>query len=110
MLLATVLCYIGFTALCLSMGRHYGELIGGGVSKARSNVLRLAGWGTLLLSLWAALDSPTLGLALVQWCAALMASAVVWVFVMSYRPRLALSLAGIGVVLAPVVAIVQRLA
>jgi hypothetical protein len=64
----------------------------------------------LLASLWVALASQTLGQALVQWSAALMGSAVVLVFVMSYWPRLALSLAGVGVLLCPVFAFLQLLA
>jgi hypothetical protein len=47
---------------------------------------------------------------LVQWFAALMGSAVLWVFMMSYWPRLALSLAGVGAVLCPIAACLQLLA
>lgn len=107
MLLATLLCYLGFTALCLSMGRHYDVLIGGALSRHRSQGFRLLGWVALLLSPYVALDSQGLGQALVQWFAALMGSAVVLVFVMAYRPRLALSLAGVGVLLSPVAAFYQ---
>ncbi|WP_110946923.1 DUF3325 domain-containing protein [Pseudomonas bohemica] len=110
MLLATLLCYIGFTALCLSMNRHYDDLIGGSLTLGRGRALKLLGWVALLLSLWVALASQAMGQALVQWFAALMGSAVLFVFVMSYRPRLALSLAGIGALLAPVVACIQLLA
>ncbi|RAU46867.1 MULTISPECIES: DUF3325 domain-containing protein [unclassified Pseudomonas] len=108
MVLATLLCYLGFTALCLSMSRHYEALIGGSLSVARSRWLKLMGWGTLLASLWAAVWALSLGQALVQWSAALMASAVVLVFAMSYWPRLALSMAGIGALLAPVAACLQH--
>jgi len=110
MLLVTLLCYIGFTALCLSMSRHYGDLFGGSLSIIRGTVLRLSGWTALLLSLWIALVSQGLGQALVQWFAALMGSAVSLVFVMSYRPGLALSLAGAGILLAPIAACIQLLA
>ena len=107
MLLATLLCYVGFSALCLSMARHYEVLIGGTLSSSRSQALRLLGWAALLLSPYVALGAEGLGQALVQWCAALMGSAVVLVFVMAYRPRLALSLAGVGVLLSPVAAFYQ---
>jgi hypothetical protein len=104
MLLATVLCYLGFTALCLSMSRHYEDLVGGVLPRGRSRWLTLCGGGALLVSLGVALVSTSVGQALVQWFAALMSSAFLLVFVMAYWPRLALSLAMIGVVLAPVAA------
>lgn len=110
MLLATLLCYVGFTALCLSMGRHYADVLGGALSTGRSRGLKVIGWGALLVSLWVAMASLSVGQALVQWFAALMSSAVLLVFVMSYWPRLALSLAGIGALLVPVAACLQLLA
>jgi len=110
MLLVALLCYIGFTALCLSMNRHHDDLLGASLSSTRGRALRGVGWALLGLSLWVALSSQTLGLALVQWSAALMASAVLWVFMMSYRPRLALSLAALGAVLCPVAACLPLLA
>ena len=110
MLLATVLCYVGFCALCLSMNRHYGELTGNRLAASRGKTLRIAGWAALALSFWAALESASVGMALVNWCAALMGSAVLLVFIMPYWPRLALSLAGVGVLLAPVAAFIQLLA
>ncbi|MDD1968281.1 DUF3325 domain-containing protein [Pseudomonas putida] len=110
MLLATLLCYVGFTALCLSMNRHAEDLLGASLSVARSRAARWLGWGVLALSLWVALVSLSVGQALVQWFAALMGSAFVLVFVMSYWPRLAVSLAAIGAVLCPVAACFQLLA
>lgn len=109
MLLATLLCYVGFTALCLSMSRHYADLLGGALSAGRSRGLKAIGWGALLLSLWVAMASLSIGQALVQWFAALMSSALLLVFVMPYWPRLALSLAGIGALLVPVAACLQLL-
>lgn len=110
MLLPTLLCYVGFTALCLSMKRHYDALAGGVLSTGRGQALRVAGWAALLLSCSVALVSQSLGQALVQWFAALMSSAVLFVFVMSYWPRLALSLAVVGVLLIPIAACIQLLA
>jgi hypothetical protein len=101
MLLAALLCYVGFTALCLSMSRHYTELTAGTLSSGRRTGLKVLGGVVLLLSLWSALMSQTLGVALIQWCAALMGSAVLLVFTMSYWPGLALSLAGLGLLLSP---------
>ena len=109
MLLATLLCYIGFSALCLSMSRHYEVLVGHPLASSRARGLRLVGWIALLLSPYVALNSQSLGQALVQWFAALMGSAVLLVFVMAYRPRLALLLAVVSVVLSPVAAFVHLL-
>lgn len=110
MLLATLLCYVGFSALCLSMKRHYDALVGGVLSTGRGQALKVSGWVALLLSCAVALISQSLGQALVQWFAALMSSAVLFVFVMSYWPRLALSLAVIGTLLVLVAACIQLLA
>lgn len=110
MLLASLLCYVGFSALCLSMKRHYDALVGGVLPIGRSQALKVSGWGALLLSCSVALKSQSLGQALVQWFAALMSSAVLFVFVMSYWPRLALSLAVVGALLVPIAACIQFLA
>ena len=54
MLLALLLCYGGFTALCLSMDRHHAELLGRKPSARRRQLMKLGGWLLLALSLWAA--------------------------------------------------------
>jgi hypothetical protein len=54
MLLALLLTYAGFTALCLSMPRHHAELLGAKPSTGRQRAMSLAGWLLLVLSLWAA--------------------------------------------------------
>ncbi|MFJ3482461.1 DUF3325 domain-containing protein [Pseudomonas sp. NPDC090202] len=106
MLLATLLCYVGFTALCLSMGRHPVAALAG-----RERLLRWLGWSALPLSLWVALATAAdVGMALIEWFAALMGSAVLLVFTMSYRPGLALSLAGLGALLCPLAAFFLLLA
>jgi len=51
MLLALLLCYAGFSALCLSVPRHHDELLGNKPSARRARVLKLAGWLLLGLSL-----------------------------------------------------------
>jgi hypothetical protein len=110
MLLVTVLCYLGFTALCLSMGKHYGELLHGKLSTRRSRLLKVFGWACLSLSLWAALEATAVGMALVQWFAALMACALLLVFLIPFRPKWVLMLAAAGLLAGPVVAVNQWLA
>ncbi|WP_426112466.1 DUF3325 domain-containing protein [Pseudomonas sp. DSP3-2-2] len=107
MLLATLLCYLGFSGLCLSMTRHYGELLHRKLSITRGRSLRVAGWLALLLSLWAAVSSAGWGIGLVQWCTALMTSALILIFLIPYRPKLVLLLAAAGLLLTPVLAVSQ---
>ncbi|HEX8595519.1 MAG TPA: DUF3325 domain-containing protein [Pseudomonas sp.] len=110
MLLATLLCYLGFSGLCLSMTRHYGELMHRKLGNKRGRTLRVLGWSSLVLSLWAAVSVAGWGIGLVQWCAALMASALALIFLIPYRPRLVLILAAAGMVLIPIVALSRLLA
>ncbi|MEZ1315963.1 DUF3325 domain-containing protein [Pseudomonas fluorescens] len=102
MLLALLLCYAGFTALCLSMDRHHVELLGGKASPRRRQGLKLGGGLLLTLSVWPAVASTGWGLGLVQWCAMLMLSAMLLVLLIPYRPRLALVLAGLSLLASPV--------
>lgn len=104
MLLALLLCYVGFTALCLSMPRHHDELLGRKPSSRRARNLKLAGWSLLCLSLWVAVAAKGWGFGLVDWFAVLMFSALLLVLLMPYRPKLALSLAALSLLAAPVAA------
>lgn len=45
MLLAWLMCYVGFTALCLSTDRHHGELLRSKPSPRRRLGLRAVGGG-----------------------------------------------------------------
>ncbi|MFJ4192879.1 DUF3325 domain-containing protein [Pseudomonas sp. NPDC089534] len=101
MLATFLLCYGGFTALCLSMARHHDDLLGGKPSSRRRQGLKLAGWGLLGLSLWSAVAGKGWGFGLVDWFAVLMASALALVFLLPYRPRLALALSGLGLFASP---------
>lgn len=104
MLLALLLCYAGFTALCLSMPRHHDELLGHKPSTRRGQALKLAGWLLLGLSLWAAVTGNGWSLGLVDWFAVLMLSGLALVLLLPYRPRLALALAGLSLLASPVAA------
>lgn len=107
MLLATLLCYLGFTALSLSMSRHYADAVGGKLAPGPRQLLRVLGWVMLLLSLWAGVQAGGWTIGLVQWFAALMASALMLLIAMSLRPRLALLLAGVGLLISPIAAVSQ---
>ena len=107
MLAALLLCYSGFTALCLSMERHYAELLGRKPSPRRRQGMRVGGWLLLAVSLWAAVTSTGWSLGLVEWFAVLMLSALLLVLLMPYRPRLALALAWCCVLVSPVALLAQ---
>ena len=104
MLLALLMCYAGFTALCLSTDRHHGELLHSKPSPSRRLTLRVAGWLLLVLSMWPAVAASNWAQGVVEWCAVLMLSALLLVLLLPYRPRLALSLAGVGLLASPVAA------
>ncbi|NWC86116.1 DUF3325 domain-containing protein [Pseudomonas reactans] len=104
MLLALLMCYAGFTALCLSTDRHHGELLHSKPSSRRRLGLRVIGWLLLVVSIWPTVDVAGWGQGLVEWCAVLMLSALLLVLLLPYRPRLALILAGIGLLASPVAA------
>lgn len=104
MLLALMMCYAGFTALCLSTDRHHDELLHSKPSPARRLSLRAAGWLLLVLSIWPAVTVTGWSQGLVEWCAVLMLSALLLVLLLPYRPRLALILAGVGLLTSPVAA------
>lgn len=104
MLLSALLCYGGFTALCLSMERHYSDLLAGKPSLRRRRVLKVVGWLLLCVSAWAAVSAEGWTLGLVKWSAVLMASAVLLVFLLPYRPRWVLGLAGAALLLSPLAA------
>lgn len=106
MLLALLMCYAGFTALCLSTDRHHGELLHSKPSARRRLGLRGVGWILLTLSIWPAVTVAGWGLGLVEWCAVLMLSGLLLVLLLPYRPRLALILAGVGLLASPVAAYV----
>ncbi|AZE87780.1 DUF3325 domain-containing protein [Pseudomonas orientalis] len=104
MLLSLLLCYAGFTALCLSTHRHHGELLRSKPTPARRLGLRAVGWLLLTLSIWPAVAATGWSKGLVEWCAVLMLSALLLVLLLPYRPRLALILAGVGLLASPVAA------
>ncbi|WP_295471392.1 DUF3325 domain-containing protein [uncultured Pseudomonas sp.] len=105
MLLPALLCYSGFTALCLSMERHYADLLGGKPGTRRCLLLRSAGWLLLALSLCGAVATRGVTMGLVEWAAVLMGSGVLLVFLMPYQPRWVVRLALVGLLASPVVAL-----
>lgn len=108
MLIALMMCYAGFAALCLATDRHHGELLHSQPSPRRRQSLRVAGGLLLSVSIWPAVTGAGWGQGLVEWCAVLMFSALLLVLLLPYWPRLALILAGIGLLASPVAAFATR--
>lgn len=107
MLVVGLLCYAGFAGLCLGMERHYRDLVGRPPQARVSLGLRLAGSLLLAAGLWlAVVVDGGWSMGLVHWFAALMGSAMLLVFLMPYRPRWAVGLAGAAGVLGPVLGLV----
>lgn len=104
MLLALLMCYAGFSALCLSTDRHHGELLHSKPTPTRRLGLRVGGWLLLIVAIWPAVLAAGWSQGLVQWCAVLMLSALLLVLLLPYRPRLALILAGLSLLASPVAA------
>jgi glucan phosphoethanolaminetransferase (alkaline phosphatase superfamily) len=107
MLLVSLLCYAGFTALCLSMDRHHADVLGRKPSHRLRLGLKLAGGLLLTLSLWTTVSGTGGALGLVEWFAVLMLSALLLVLLLPYRPRLALALAGLSLLVSPIAAMAQ---
>jgi hypothetical protein len=103
MLALLLLNYSGLSLLCLAMERHALDLLGRRLSKGARWGVRLAGWAVLALSLASAAWRGG-SVAWVEWVALLMAAGVLWVWLLPYQPRLALGLAGGGLLLGPVAA------
>ena len=92
--LALALAYAGFTALCLAMERHYGEVFGlRRVPARRALALRITGWALLALSLPPCVVARGWAMGVVLWCGVLSAAVLPLVLLLPYAPRLAAWLA-----------------
>ncbi|WP_434772516.1 DUF3325 domain-containing protein [Pseudomonas entomophila] len=105
MLGVAMLAFAGLAALCLAMDKHANDLLKRKPTRAQSRLVRVAGWGLLLVSLLLAVQGQGWGHGLVQWVAVSMAGLLVWVFGLPYQPRMLLGLAAVSLVLGPVLAL-----
>jgi hypothetical protein len=105
MIPAVLLSYAGFTALCLAMDKHHGELLRRKPSVLQRRAFTVAGWVLLGLALAAAVHDAGWAMGLVNWTAGMMASAVLLVWLIPYQPRLALGIAAASLLVSPLAAI-----
>lgn len=101
MMPAVLLSYVGFTALCLAMEKHHGELLKRKPSPLQKRSLAVVGWLLLALSLAAAVHQAGWAFGLVNWTAGLMGSALLLVWLLPYQPRLALGIAAASLLISP---------
>lgn len=101
MLVAWLLSYAGFCALCLSLDRHCQDLFGRKPTAHQRLALRLGGWVLLGLSLVSAVMASGWSFGLVEWTAVLMGSALLLVLLLPYRPRVAFALAAASLLGSP---------
>ena len=98
------LTYTGWVALCLSMSRHAREILQREPSPLQRHLLRAAGWLALTVSLLLAAARTGWPIGAVEWFGMLTASAVSFVLLLSFYPRLA---AGLGLGLPVCAAVVS---
>lgn len=96
----TSLAYAGLAALCLAMDRHHRQVMGRGIKPRAILALRLAGTAILALSFAAAIVADGWVFGPVAWCGGLTAAALLLVFLLPYRPRLAIGLGAAGLLIA----------
>ena len=97
------LTYTGWVALCLSMSRHAHDILQRELSPLQRRLLRVAGWLALTMSLLLAAARTGWPIGTVEWFGMLTASAVSFVLLLSFYPRLAAGL-GLGLPMCAVVA------
>ena len=94
------LAYAGMAGLCLGMDRHHRQVFGRAARPRAALALRLAGSLALASSFVAAVVADGWAFGPVAWTGGLTAAALALVFLLPYRPRLAVALAPAGLILA----------
>jgi hypothetical protein len=96
MLAPALLCYAAFGALCLAMERHQQDVLGRRLGRRWQLTLRVAAVLLLATALMALMSTAGWAMGLAQGVALAMATAGGLVWLLSYWPRVAMSLAGVA--------------
>ncbi|CAB3687044.1 MULTISPECIES: DUF3325 domain-containing protein [Achromobacter] len=104
-LAAFCLAYAGFSALCLGMDRHYEDLFDRALPRRHRLPLRLFGWASLALSLWASAAVWGWSYGTVEWIGILSIAGLLLIWFLTFRPRAALTAGGLCALAAPVLAV-----
>ena len=102
---AFLLAYGGFAALALAMDRHYEDLFSQPITRSRRVLLRWVGWFGLALSLWACASVYGWAYGMTEWIGMLAIAGLMLIWILTYRPAVALLLGAGCVVLAPLAAL-----
>ena len=103
-LAAFCLAYAGFAALSLAMDRHYEAVFDRAIPSRHRQPLRIFGWAGLAFSLWAAGLSYGWSYGFVEWIGMLAIAGMLLIWILTFKPVMALGL-GLGcAVAAPVLA------
>lgn len=87
------LTYAGLAALCFAMSRHGREVLKRDLPPLQRHGLRTLGWGALTVSLLMAAARTGWPIGTVEWFGMLTASAVSFVLLLTFVPRLAAGMA-----------------
>jgi hypothetical protein len=100
MLLVFAFAYAGCTALCLSMNRHFQQVLPNRNASPKTILaLRLSGWLLLTIAMVYCANYQGVAIALVSVCGVVTAAAFLLVLLLSYTPRFAIILATIAPIL-----------
>ncbi|MFC0710521.1 DUF3325 domain-containing protein [Azorhizophilus paspali] len=91
--LGLALCFSGFAALCLSMDTHHEQVFGTDAPDGRRLLLRLLGWPTLVIAVFACANALGLSVGIALWAGQLSIAAGILLLLLAYRPRLVVPLA-----------------
>ena len=103
-LTAFCLAYAGFAALSLAMDRHYEDVFSRALTAAHRRPLRAVGWVGLAASFWACATAYGWSYGLVEWIGMLAIAGLLLIWVLTYRPAVAMGLGAGCAVAAPVFA------
>jgi hypothetical protein len=81
--------YLSWALLCLGLPRYYRLHFGVEPGAARTRLLRVGGWLMIGAPLWLAIRRQGWDVGSVTWAATWMLSAIAWVLLQPYSPRLA---------------------
>jgi hypothetical protein len=91
--MAFALSYAGFAALSLAMNRHARDVLQRELPSTQRLALRIAGCGSLAMSLYLMITHTGWPVGVVEWFGMLTAGAVSFALLLSYLPRIAAALA-----------------
>ncbi|AYV48135.1 DUF3325 domain-containing protein [Caulobacter flavus] len=97
-----LISFAAFTCLALAMKKHRSGLEP--LVLPSQGVLRVLGWGLLALSAAVAVARMGPALGVTAWIGQMCAAAALLVLLLSWRPKAATALAGVGLICAPFLA------